>query len=128
LRAGELVRFLQEQAITHAGVTLQQAQVLMILEDATDGLPTLEIARRLPERNPGITRLVDRLVRQGLVQRVRDGADRRQILCQLEPKGREIAAQLAPAAESVNAAVLGKLSYHDLGVLTHLLNRIGQAP
>ncbi len=126
LRAAELVRLRQEQAIAQSGVTPQQAQVLMILNDAPDGLPTLEIARRLPERNPGITRLIDRLERNGLVRRVRDGSDRRQILCQLEPEGRRVAARLVPAAESVNGDVLERLSHHDLGVLSHLLARIGR--
>lgn len=125
LRAAELVRLRQEQAIAQSSVTHQQAQVLMILMDASEGLPTLEIARRLPERNPGITRLVDRLERNRLVKRVRDGTDRRRILCQLEPEGLRIATELAPAADALNAEVLGKLSHHDLGVLTHLLRRIG---
>lgn len=125
LRAAELVRLRQEQAITQAGVTFQQAQVLLILKDAPEGLPTLEIARRLPERNPGITRLVDRLVRDGLVRRERDGSDRRQILCLLEPRGQEIAAQLAPTAAEVNSDILARLSHHDLGVLSHLLRRVG---
>ncbi|HEU4800058.1 MAG TPA: MarR family transcriptional regulator [Gemmatimonadales bacterium] len=127
LRAAESVRLRQEQAMTGSGVTPQQAQVLMILNDATDGLPTLEIARRLPERSPGITRLVDRLVRDGLVRRVRDGADRRQILCLLEPEGRRVVAQLLPAAEEVNAATLAAFSHHDVGVLAHLLRRIRDA-
>lgn len=126
LRAAELVRLHQEQAIRDTGVTLQQAQVLLILKDAPEGLPTLEIAQRLPERNPGITRLVDRLVRDGLVRRERDGVDRRQILCHLEPRGREIASQLTPATAEVNGDILARLSHHDLGVLAHLLGRIAQ--
>ena len=126
LRAAETVRLRQERAIAGSGVTLQQAQVLAILRDVSDGLPTLEIARRLPERSPGITRLVDRLVRDGLIRRTRDSADRRQILCQLEPEGRRVAEKLLPAAEEVNAATLTALSHHDVGVLAHLLGRIGR--
>lgn len=126
MRAADLVRLRQAQAITRTGVTFQQAQVLLILKDTPEGLPTLEIARRLPERNPGITRLVDRLVRDGLVRRERDGSDRRQILCQLEPEGRRIAGEIAPATETLNAEVLGKLSHHDVGVLSHLLGRIAR--
>jgi hypothetical protein len=47
------------------GVTLQQYNVLRILRGAGEGgLPTLEIAQRMIEHAPGITRLLDRLERK----------------------------------------------------------------
>lgn len=127
LRAAESVRLRQEQVVAGSGVTQQQAQVLIILNDEAAGLPTLEIARRLPERSPGITRLVDRLERDGLVRRVRDDVDRRQILCRLEPEGRRVVEQLLPAAEEVDAATLAALSHQEVAVLAHLLRRIHRA-
>ena len=70
-----------ESAADEAVVTLQQYNVLRILRGAGPaGLPTLEIAARMIERSPGITRLLDRLEARGLVRRVRCPDDRRQVI------------------------------------------------
>ena len=54
---------------------------------ATDGLPTLEVAERMIEQTPGVTRLLDRLEAKGLVRRQRCPKDRRQHLCWITAKG-----------------------------------------
>ena len=64
---GDIERVLQEN-----GITLQQFNVLRILRGKhPDPMPTLEIAARMIERAPGITRLLDRLEAAGLVKRTR---------------------------------------------------------
>jgi DNA-binding MarR family transcriptional regulator len=51
---------------------MQQYNVLRILRGAGgNGLPTLSIVERMIENAPGITRLIDRLEKKGLVRRVR---------------------------------------------------------
>ncbi len=51
-------------------ITAQQYNVLRILRGSHPGrLPTLEIAERMIEQAPGITRLLDRLEAKGLVVR-----------------------------------------------------------
>jgi DNA-binding MarR family transcriptional regulator len=94
------------------GITLQQYNVLRILRGAgDDGLPTLEIAARMLEKSPGITRLLDRLEARRLVRRVRCPSDRRQVLCYSTPEAARVLAALdqpmAAAAERCLAA-LGK--------------------
>ena len=64
-----------------SGITLQQYNVLRILRGAGgEGLPTLEIAERMVEHAPGITRLLDRLEKKRLVKRECSGPDRRRIV------------------------------------------------
>jgi DNA-binding MarR family transcriptional regulator len=70
------------EVVEARGITLQQYNVLRILRGAgSAGLPTLEIASRMIEKSPGITRLLDRLEARRLVRRVRCPRDRRQVLC-----------------------------------------------
>ncbi len=91
-------------AVTGAhDVTLQQYNVLRILRGAgRAGLPTLEIAARMIEHSPGITRLLDRLEARGLVRRVRCPEDRRQVLCHATDKApRLLAALERPLAEAI---------------------------
>ena len=82
LRTADELRALLSGVVEAHGITLQQYNVLRILRGAGDtGIPTLEIAGRMIERSPGITRLVDRLEAKRLVRRQRCPQDRRQVLC-----------------------------------------------
>jgi DNA-binding MarR family transcriptional regulator len=109
------------------GVTFQQYMVLRVLGDASDeGLPTLEIASRMVERAPAITGLVDRLERQGLVRRQRVESDRRQIRCVLTEQGRELVSRLDAGVAEASAHAIGMLTGHEVGVLRHLLGRMGR--
>jgi DNA-binding MarR family transcriptional regulator len=82
LSTADRVRAALSRVVEAQGITLQQYNVLRILRGASPGgLPTLEIAARLLEHNPGITRLLDRLEARSLVKRVRCPEDRRQVLC-----------------------------------------------
>jgi DNA-binding MarR family transcriptional regulator len=109
------------------GVTFQQYMVLSVLGDASDeGLPTLEIASRMVERAPAITGLVDRLERQGLVRRQRIESDRRQIRCVLTEQGRELVNRLDAKVLEASEQAIGMLTGHEVGVLRHLLGRMGR--
>ena len=101
LTADRLRRGLADVVEPH-GLTLQQYNVLRILRGAKEkGLPTLDIAGRMIEQTPGITRLLDRLEKKSLVTRKRCPTDRRQVLVVLSPTGRRLLAGLdAPMARA----------------------------
>ena len=62
MRAADLVRRRVTCVLEPHDITGQQYNVLRILRGAgAEGLPTLEIAQRMIEQTPGITRLIDRL-------------------------------------------------------------------
>jgi DNA-binding MarR family transcriptional regulator len=88
MRTADLVRRHATAMVEPHGITLQQFNVLRILRGAGDtGLPTLEVAERMIEQTPGVTRLLDRLEAKELVRRQRCPKDRRQHLCWITPKG-----------------------------------------
>ena len=77
LRTAEAVKRTLAQVIEPHGITPQQYNVLRILRGAgPDGLPTLTIGERMIEQTPGVTRLIDRLERKGLVTRTPCPRDR----------------------------------------------------
>lgn len=77
------------------GITVQQYNVLRILRGAhPEAVPTLEIATRMIEQAPGITRLLDRLEIKKLIQRVRCKKDRRRVLCTISAPGLALLAAL----------------------------------
>ena len=70
------------------GLTETQYNSLRILRGAgTSGLTCAEIAERLVSQDPDITRLVERLQRQGLVRRERGEKDRRVVLTKITAAG-----------------------------------------
>lgn len=80
------------------GLPLSSYEVLMNLGDAPDGkLRMGELAKRLLLSRSGVTRLVDRLERQGLLERERCADDGRGFFARLTPEGREKLAAAQPA-------------------------------
>ena len=105
------------------GATAGLIREVILADAGSEGLPTLEVAERLLERAPGVTRLMDRLERRGLVTR-RGGEDRRQVFCAATDSGAAIVGQLRPTVALAEEAVVSCLNPHELGVLNHFLNRI----
>jgi MarR family transcriptional regulator, organic hydroperoxide resistance regulator len=70
------------------GVSPQQYNILGILRGAgKDGLATRELAARLIEKWPGVTRFLDQLESRGLIERQRSTEDRRRVLCRITRAG-----------------------------------------
>src|SRR5688572_3928574 len=125
LRAADGVRRRMAGVLADAGLTLQQYNVLRILRGARpDPLPTLEIADRMIERTPGITRLLDGLARKGLVDRERSTEDRRAVLCRITPAGLELLDGLDGPVEASDRSAVAALSGNDQAKLVELLRRI----
>ncbi len=123
MRTADLVRRAVAGIVERYGITPQQYNVLRILRGAgDDGLPTLEIADRMIEQTPGITRLIDRLERKGLVLRERCATDRRQIFCRITREGLDLLAKLdRPISEAGEWAP--SLSPHEHAQLMRLLDK-----
>jgi DNA-binding MarR family transcriptional regulator len=125
LRTADLVRRRIAGVVGLEGLTGQQFNVLRILRGAGDaGLPTLEVAERMIEQTPGITRLLDRLEAKGFVRRQRCPKDRRQHLCWITPQGRTLLERLdQPAVTAAEDCVCG-LTRKDQTTLIRLLDVI----
>ncbi len=107
------------------GLTGQQYNVLRILRGARpDALPTMEIAERMIQATPGITRLLDRLERKELVSRERCREDRRQVLCTITARGLDLLAQLDEPVAETNESVLEMLTEPEVRRLISIMDRI----
>ncbi len=72
------------------GLTTSQYNVLRILRGEGKPLPSLEIASRTIQVVPAITGLIDRLEKQGLVERKRCTEDRRVVYVSITAKALQI--------------------------------------
>ena len=124
MRTADMVRRSVASVVEPAGVTPQQYNVLRILRGAGErGLPTLEIAERMIEETPGITRLIDRLELKGLVCRERCKTDRRQVFCRITAQGLDLLHQLDMPLQKADEAALQSLGHQDLEQLIALLEK-----
>lgn len=107
------------------GISPQQYNVLRILRGAgAEGLPTLEIADRMVERTPGITRLLDKLEAKQLVRRRRCPEDRRQVLCYITEGALKLLAQLDQPVVDTGLRTMRGLTNPQLRQLIELLNHV----
>ena len=95
----QIRRFLRfsEQASRKAGLEPRQHQLILALKGLPkDVRPRVgELAERLQTQHHSTVELVNRLAARGLVKRQRGGADRREVLLSLTPKGEKILRELS---------------------------------
>src|SRR5262249_53382952 len=128
LRTADLVRRQTTALVEPHGITMQQFNVLRILRGAGDaGMPTLEVAERMIEETPGVTRLLDRLEAKELVRRQRCPKDRRQHLCWITPKGLAILQRIDTVAVRSADDILKGLRMKDRETFIRLLDAVRAA-
>ena len=128
MRTTDMVRRQVAAVIEPHGITLQQYNVLRILRGGgTDGVPTLDIADRMMEQTPGITRLLDRLEAKGFVKRQRCLKDRRQHLCWITPKSAALLAKLDSPMVEFGAHLMRGMKHEQRIALVRLLDALRAA-
>jgi MarR family transcriptional regulator, organic hydroperoxide resistance regulator len=128
LRTADVVRRQLGAALEAKRITVQQYNVLRILRGAGEhGLPTLEIASRMIEQAPGITRLIDRLEAKKLVERRRKNDDLRCILCCITPSGRSLLAELDVPMRTAAEEAFHAVNKTELAQLVRTLDRLRES-
>jgi DNA-binding MarR family transcriptional regulator len=107
------------------GITADQYNVLRILRGVyPGGHPRNEVARRMIHRAPDVTRMLDRLVRGGLVARVRNADDRRESIATITKKGLALLDRIDPEVLAVQKAVTAALTEPKLRQLVRLCDAL----
>ena len=107
------------------GITADQYNVLRILRGVhPDGHPRNEVARRMIHRAPDVTRMLDRLVRQGLVRRRRNPVDRRESVASITDAGLVLLERLDPEVHATQTAITAALSQGELRELVRLCDAL----
>jgi DNA-binding MarR family transcriptional regulator len=111
----------------HHDLALGAYEVLISLADSPGGrLRMGELARALLLSRSGLTRLVDRLARRGLVARERCADDARGWFAVITPEGRELLREARPAhLDGVRRHFLEGLSRADLRALDGAWRKLG---
>ena len=121
--AGRLVRTLADAELAEVGVAAPACGVLLRLA-GDDGLTQAEIARRQRVEAPTMCRTVDRLVRDGLVERRPDPGDRRATRVHLTADGRRAADAGAAVVHDIETRAFTGLDAAERATLADLLGRV----
>ncbi|QXJ26830.1 winged helix-turn-helix transcriptional regulator [Actinomadura graeca] len=131
LRAqARISRRLQSGLLAEHDLALGSYDVLMHLGEAPGGrLRMNDLADRVLLSRSGLTRLVDRLQREGLVVRQSCTSDARGLYAVLTPAGRDRLAEATPTyRQGVRDYVLSRLDEEDLHTFGHILGKLADEP
>jgi DNA-binding MarR family transcriptional regulator len=123
MRAADGTRRAMVRTLRQFDLTLPQFNVLVILRWEEE-LPTLEVAARLVEETPGITRLMNTLTAKRYIRRRQCKGDRRQQLCSLTESGRRLINDVVPHIKATQARIVGGLSDGEVAQMIALLRRL----
>jgi len=118
----EVRRRLRERFAT----TLPRFDLLSQLERNPRGLKMGELSRLLMVTGGNVTGIVDQLVKEGLVERADDAADRRAWRVRLTRSGEKAFAEMAREHEAWVAGLLAGLTRKESDALMQLLARLKQ--
>lgn len=117
LRSADHLNGRLNEALKPFQVSFTQYTALKSIRDDRDGLTSTAIGERMYTRDSDVTRLVDRLVKRGLVERNRDKADRRVVRVRLTRQGAEL-------MERLDGPVLGAIATSFAGVKAKRVRRV----
>ena len=127
LRAhAELTRALDAQLAREHKLPLSSYEVLLFLADAPEGRMRMsDLAESVLLSRSGLTRLVDRLEREGLLKRERCESDARGLFAEITPAGRELFDSARRThLEGVRALFLDRFSRGELRTLGGLWQKL----
>jgi DNA-binding MarR family transcriptional regulator len=122
-RCGILITQLAERRFQSQPINFTQWMILMWLTERPHGSPT-ELSVHLGYDMGSLTRVVDELEREGLVQRARCTDDRRAVQIAITAEGRRMAqAEKRFVVEQLNA-IISPCSHEEIEVLIPLLHKL----
>ncbi len=111
-----------QKAMRRHGISLAQYNVLRILRGAgPEGIPLMEIARRVIVRYPNVTRLTDHLEADGLMRRERCTRDRRVVRALATPAGLDLLTKLDGEVAMLNIHLMRGADEPDLQRMIEIL-------
>ncbi len=114
-----------DEVLIKYGLTSPQYNVLRILKgNHPNGYPRFDIITRMMDQAPDVTRLIDRLINQGYVERFSSPEDRRLSLAKITGKGLMLLEKVKPEIDQLHCLVSDNLNKEERKQLSLLLEKI----
>jgi len=114
----------ENAAFIQVGLTTRKHAVLFALRNLKSPVTVTDVARWL-DRNPnGISMLVDRMVKDGLVDRIKDMPDRRSVRLEITPKGKKAIISGNKLTRGVYKQIFSGISNNDFIKISSILEKV----
>ena len=128
LRTAEVLQAEMSAFLKEYDLSPVQYNVLRILRGAgRAGATCSQVGERLLNRDPDITRLLDRMEARGLILRERSTTDRRVVITRISEAGAALAGRIDQPLKTRSKATLGKFGREGLADLIAGLERMREA-
>ena len=104
-------------------VTPRQFNILRILRGEGKPLSTLQIRQRMLDKMSDTSRIVDRLIKKGMVRKTPNAEDRRLVDVVITPRGRKLLEKIDPLENEMDQ-MLSHLTLEEASTLNSLLDKL----
>lgn len=123
--AAYFLRSKHEAVMNKYGLTMPQYNVLRILKGVyPEGHPRCDIISRMIEPAPDVTRIIDRLMKEKLVERFNSIEDKRLSMTRITEKGIKLLEKANPEVQALGNYISSTLSSTEKKILSDLLEKI----
>lgn len=126
-RAGHVIQQEFLAAVRAAGLTSIEWRVLAALSDGHD-MTIGALAKEVLAKQPTLTKLIDRMAADGLVERSDHATDRRRTLVTATPAGRKLVKPLLAKAKAHEHEALASFPARDVQALKAILRALVERP
>jgi DNA-binding MarR family transcriptional regulator len=116
---------LMNRTLRDYGLTNPQYNILRILRGSPQGLSVLDIKSRMIDRSSNVSRLVEKLREQELVERIISNEDRRMVVVSISKKGLEMIDAIGDQMNQGDDKAIGnKMTEQELLDLSLLIDKL----
>ena len=106
------------------GLTLQQYNILRILRGQFPNMCNIQLLKeRMLDKQPDVSRLIDRLHQKGLIERTTSATDRRKLDLLISASGLALLAEIDPVVEAMEEG-FESLTSEEIQTVNELLDRL----
>lgn len=106
------------------GISSPQFNILRILRGHGDWLAMSVVKERMIEKSPNTTRLADKLLNKGLIERERSAEDRRVVYIKITKAGLKLLKQIDDTEDPLMEGVMQRLTKKDARAVSDILDKI----
>jgi len=119
------LRTKHDEVMSKYGLTFPQYNVLRILKGVyPNGHPRCDIISRMIEPAPDVTRIIDRLMKEKLVERFNSTEDKRLSMTRITEKGVKLLDKAHPEIQALGSYISSTLSNTEKKTLSDLLEKV----
>ncbi|MEM8947243.1 MAG: MarR family transcriptional regulator [Planctomycetota bacterium] len=127
MRTSDLIENRLARLFREYGLTSSQYNVLRILRGEGKPMPCLDVAERMIQVAPAITRVVDQLLKLELINKTQSTEDRRVYMVELRPAAKQLLRKMDQPVLHLHATLMDGVSAKNQKDLVRVLEKVRAA-